>query len=418
MNKADGKITAEDTAPATTGLPVLPPLSAIAEIVIVFAMIYGLDALTPNQAILDLSPHPFWIPVLLVSLQYGTVSGLIAAAIAIGLSMFAGLPEQDIGENLFTYFLRVWGQPVLWIAVALLVGQFRMRQLAVKLELKQENRELRQQRNDLARHAGELRGRVERLEQELVARHVQSPHKAAAALADTIRKGGLGAEADRHDALLQASTAIFPNATIVAYCLHDRVLTECAVVGRKPDTGSRIRIESTDPIYRAVVDHRRTLTVLDRLGELALAGAGLAAVPIAGGDDDELFGVLIVESADPEQLRPEGLAALQLLAYALAPRTPRRESLPLPAKDYSEVTPRISHIRMSSLAGITRRGIASRNEVAPNGRQDRRTSLISLLEQAREDGTAKVTISKSGEDSGNTTDESAVPTIDGATGDR
>ena len=41
MNKADGKITAEDTAPATTGLPVLPPLSAIAEIVIVFAMSFA-----------------------------------------------------------------------------------------------------------------------------------------------------------------------------------------------------------------------------------------------------------------------------------------------------------------------------------------------------------------------------------------
>ena len=56
------------SAGAPAALPVLPPLTALAEIVVLFALIYGLDQLTPNLSILDLSPHPFWIPVLLVSL--------------------------------------------------------------------------------------------------------------------------------------------------------------------------------------------------------------------------------------------------------------------------------------------------------------------------------------------------------------
>ncbi len=83
----------DERPPDIKSLPVLPPLSALAEIVILFALIYIVDELTPTISVLDLSPHPFWIPVLLLSLQYGTVSGFLAAATAIGLSLYGGVPR-------------------------------------------------------------------------------------------------------------------------------------------------------------------------------------------------------------------------------------------------------------------------------------------------------------------------------------
>ena len=46
----------------------------------------------PGEANLTaLSPQPFWIPVILLSAKYGTTSGLIAAGLAVALSIATGL---------------------------------------------------------------------------------------------------------------------------------------------------------------------------------------------------------------------------------------------------------------------------------------------------------------------------------------
>lgn len=328
-------------------ISVLPPVSALAEIVILFALIYGAEQATPNLSVLDLSPHPFWIPVLLVSLQYGTISGFIAAAAAIGLSLFAGFPEQDIGENLFVYFVRVFGQPILWISVALLVGQFRMRQLGAKQELRIANRALGVQRDDLAHHAQQLRGRVERLEQELATRYGAPPHAGAAVLAQTMAVGGFIEEASRQSTLQHAAVGLFPEAVITAYRVREGALTEFAVCGRSLQSGPRMRIPAEAPLYRNVIGKGRAVSILDAAGEDILAGTGLAAVPIpaaacdlslASATDEAFdaaaepptapgrllpFGILVIEQARPDTITPEGILALELLAHALSPRPPR-----------------------------------------------------------------------------------------------
>lgn len=349
--------------PVTTGIPVFPPLTALIETAVLFILIFGLDALMPALGLLDISPHPFWIPVLLVSLQYGTVSGFIAAAIAIALTFFAGLPEQDIGENLFAYFLRVWGQPILWIGVALLVGQFRMRQLAAKYELRLINDALMRQRDDLARFSGDLRSRIETLEQELATRHSAAPHATAAILAKTIAAGGLGVERERQSVFHAAATALFPGAVLAAYRLRNGALGECAVAGRPADRGPRIRIEADEPLFRAVIEQRQVLSVLEAGHEHLLKDAGLAAAPIPGETADTIFGMVVVEKADPLALSEEGLAALDLLAQSLAPcaplerrQRPRMRALPrvvVKAARSPDMTPRSPSAVASRIASVT-----------------------------------------------------------------
>ena len=71
-------------APAPFGIQVLPPPIALIEIVALIVPFTLLDHFVtsfPNLA--DIQPHPFWLPVLLLSLQYGTMSGLLAASAAI-----------------------------------------------------------------------------------------------------------------------------------------------------------------------------------------------------------------------------------------------------------------------------------------------------------------------------------------------
>ena len=85
----------------------LPPWTAIGEIVVIYAALLTADWLHPGLELSDIRPHPFWFPVLLLSLQYGTVSGLLSAMIAIALLALGGFREQTPSETYFTYLLTI-----------------------------------------------------------------------------------------------------------------------------------------------------------------------------------------------------------------------------------------------------------------------------------------------------------------------
>lgn len=298
------------------GLPLLPPLIALAELVFAFALIYGIDWLSPQLGILDMQPHPFWIPVLMLGLQYGTVSGLVAAGAAIAATLLSGLAEAGIGENHFAYFLRVWGQPILWIAVALLVGQFRMRQIATKQELRLLSGTLARQRDDLARHASGLRARCDVLERELAARRDAPPHRGIARLRAIVRDGD--ARPADLDPLIEAA---FPGARARLYELVDDVLVE-----RRTRTSEDAReaplqtIPRGHPLHIAVVSGGSARSVLEPDGERMLDGIGLAAVPVHAVGSSNVRGVLVLESASASALDADGLAALDVLARLCAAR--------------------------------------------------------------------------------------------------
>ncbi len=261
-----------------------------------------------------MEPHPFWIPVLLLGLQYGTVSGLVAAGAAIAATLFGGLPEGGIGENHFAYFLRVWGQPILWIAMALLVGQFRMRQIAVKQELRLVGEQLARQRDDLAHHAGGLRARCEMLERELAGRRDAAPHRALARFA-ALERQGRGAL--RQAALTDAIGAAFPGGRARLYLQGDGELVE-HVDGDDSARAMRRVIPRGHPLDVAVVSGGSSLSVLDANGERKLDGYGLVAVPVPGRGGSGTGGMLVLEQAAPEAISPDGIAALEAIARAVS----------------------------------------------------------------------------------------------------
>ena len=89
------------------GLPVLPPLIALVELAALIGLIVLVDWATPDIDLTDLKPNPLWLPVLLLSLQYGTVSGLMAALFAVA-SM---APKRLIWLTVAFPFLGFW---LLW----------------------------------------------------------------------------------------------------------------------------------------------------------------------------------------------------------------------------------------------------------------------------------------------------------------
>src|SRR3954470_3928529 len=86
------------------------------ESVLIFVILLCIEWMIPGPASLArLSPHPFWIPVILISSQYGSASGLSITGCAGALSLFARWPEKPAQEDFYRYSMRIWREPILWI---------------------------------------------------------------------------------------------------------------------------------------------------------------------------------------------------------------------------------------------------------------------------------------------------------------
>jgi hypothetical protein len=291
----------------------MPPAFALVELAVFFGVILALDRLVPGFDLGAVHPNPCWLPVLLLSLQYGTISGLLAAFAAIVLTMLTGLPEQDIGENHFAYLLRIWGEPMLWIAAALLLGQFRMRQIAEKQRLRVEVTELSSQRAAIAEYAANLRRRCDRLERQIAGESEPRLMAVMSALAE----GGRGTAAGAAGAFPGLVTGVLGRAEAALYLAGDRGLTLAAAT-----RGEAHRPRESYPrecaLARAVLDEGRTVSVLEKGAERILDGEGLIAVPVAA-HDGRILAMVRLDSVEPVLLGPGTAAALEVIGRQLLP---------------------------------------------------------------------------------------------------
>ena len=300
------------------GVPVLPPLSGLIELAILVAAISSITWLFPDLEISDIQPNPFWLPVLLLSLQYGTVSGVLAAGVALLVTVASGLPEEGVGENHFSYALRVYSQPILWFAAAVLLGQFRMRQISAKEALRQQLVDISEEREALSGYASSLRARLESLER---GRAGESDVPAVRLLnrIDELRNTGRG-----HDigpAFAKAMECALPGIAASVFCVTTKGLEKVASVGWPSNARWASELPAAHALYKAVITDGACLTVLDRGDDLTLSGEGLVAVPIGPREPGApVVGLVKIEKLDPAALTEEIVPVLQLVASLLSQR--------------------------------------------------------------------------------------------------
>ncbi len=298
------------------GVAFLPPPVAWLEIVILLVPVILLEWLVPAfPDITQFQPHPYWFPVLLLSLQYGTVSGLAAAAVAIVGTLLIGLPEPDIGENYFLYLVRVWLQPVLWVLAALILGQFRVRQIASKAALDSRVLEMASQNATLFGHAQALRARCDRLERRIVTRATSSGERVLDRLAQLS-----GADAvQRGAAFTAAAAAAFPGGTLSVYALEAdglRCIARGGAAGPSGVAGGVVPVAA--PVWQALAGDGAALSVLDPGSEPLLAGLGIAAVPIVNRVSGAAIGMLVAEMLPAPAMNARLAGRLAVLASHLA----------------------------------------------------------------------------------------------------
>lgn len=294
------------------GLPVLPPAGALVELAALVAVIVLADWAFPAFNVAALEPSPFWLPVLLLSLQYGTAAGLLAAAAATAAYVFNGVAEQAVGENFFSFLLRIWALPILWIGVALVLGQFRLRQIAAKQELRQELTKRSIEAQTLAGYSKDLEARCQRLERQLTTR-MQAPVKP---VLDALT-GLAGPSVDINTALDVVAQQIWPGAAISVFSVSP---AGCELIGKSGWPAAATwasEFGASHPLYQAIVSDRRGVSILNRGDEAVLSRQGVAASPIFTSDRSRVVGMLKIENIDPSLLDAAGDAHRALIAQLM-----------------------------------------------------------------------------------------------------
>jgi polysaccharide biosynthesis protein PelD len=297
--------------------PVLPPPVALLEFAGLFALIYAVDWAFPALNVFSLEPSPFWLPLLLLTLQYGTIAGLAAAAAATVAHILNGFPEQGIGENLFNYFLKIWALPMLWVGIALLLGQFRLRQIEAKRILQQSLAQKSAEARELAVYSKKLDERCHALERAMSAGRGGAGSPAIPVLDSLVTLAH--PPADVGSALQEIAEHVFPGAALSIFSATAAGCDALATShwGDEPQWSKTI--SSSTPLFRALVVERRQLSILNSADEAALASEGLAACPIFAPETNRVIGFVKLERADPALFGTSTPGHLALIAQLAAP---------------------------------------------------------------------------------------------------
>jgi hypothetical protein len=279
------------------------------------AAILQLTLLEP-ATLASLKPHPFWIPIVLVSLQYGTIDGIAAVAACIVTQWLLGWPQLEADEEYFTYISRTLNEPVLWLGAAIVIGEFRLRQINETRELHAQLGELERQRELLAAHVADAHDRVRRLELALATSPPDRSRELVEALTSLHRCELRGPHFAR---TLATCAAIALDAdSLSLFEMSEGALVAAVRIGSDGSFAQHARFAPGQPLHDSIVRDRAVLSVLRDQDRAALAEQGIFAAPICSSRTGQVLGMLKIEHMSPLDVTPAAEQRVVTLCHHLA----------------------------------------------------------------------------------------------------
>lgn len=296
----------EDSAPREVfGLRV----TALVEMAIFFAIALVLDRYVfEGDRFRDVAPHPFWAVVVLISLQYGTNEGLLAAVASSAALLAGNVPPQPLTLDLFAYLFDLSKTPLMWAATGLVVGELRSRQLRERAELRKHLAESENQAQMITAAFEGVSAAKDELEARIAGqfRTLLTVFRAAMA----VERLDVAGVFDGANALVAA--ILNPEKFSIWLLKEDRIEMTHAF-GWKDEERYRRVVTDDNPLYRRTIAERGVLCVARAADEKTLAGEGVLAGPLQDPETDEVYGMLKIEMLGLLDLTPTTIENFQLL---------------------------------------------------------------------------------------------------------
>jgi len=238
-------------------------------------------------------PHPFFFIVLLISVQYGALQGLVSALLATATLVIGNLPEQTFSQNIYDYIIQTWHQPVIWIVSSVILGGFRDRYI--------EERKILQKKWGHSLKQVEVFSKackVSDIERKRLETHVSGQSSFLLSLHQTaLDIGSVGTE-QVLDNILEITQRVTKSEKCSWFVLDNAILESNFQYGWEMDDPYSRTFNALSPLFEQVIRHKRILSITNPEDEEILNGQGILAGPIIHPDTKKVYGMLKIEHMD------------------------------------------------------------------------------------------------------------------------
>lgn len=286
------------------------PVRIAVELALGFAALVALDWwLTGGTGFAAIQPSPYWLPVLVMALAYGTAPGVIAAAIASGLWLLHAHEnggERDYLDHLFHLSLP----PLLWFVTAVAIGEVTILRTNRHARLERRDRVARRNVARMTEAFDALSRTNRRLQVQIATESATLGH-----VIDTATRLSSADPADRREAIVRLTALAARTEDFTCYRITG---DEARAWLRGAQAAVRRDVLPTALIER-LLRRRGILHVARRSNRAALEGIGVAAVPLCDPATDDLVGCLILHALPFAALNASRVAELAEVGTWLTP---------------------------------------------------------------------------------------------------
>jgi len=268
--------------------------SALIEMLTLLVIFTGASFLFGDGSrFLGISPHPFWIIILLMIVQYGTKEAILATFFSTLFLYTDNIPRQLVQESAFAYQFRLSLTPFLWFASSFVLGELRMR---IQTRLEDAERE----RDTALEHASAITENYEVLKamkENLESRLAGQIHTVAATYDSVKELESL----EPVQILLRLDKVVISAlnpAKFSVFACGPNGLEAMTSEGWEPDDPYRRRFTDKDALFQEVVTNQRILSVINKEDRKVLSEEGVMAAPLIDTNEGSVFGMLKIEEID------------------------------------------------------------------------------------------------------------------------
>lgn len=289
-------------------------LSAIIELAVFIGLFLLADfTMGTGNRFWMIAPHPLWAVVILLSVQYGTSAGLIAA-IAASITLLSGhFPAQNVDQDYYDYLLYIGWRPIVWMLIGLFLGELRRRQLVQNAELRADLAQTELREETLSKAYASTMERVHFLERQIAtqAQTVLTVFRAA----QNVEQLEIGDVITGIESLVDEILA--PNKFSVFVPSRNNL---DALVSHGWDTPTEFsrQIHGDSLLYSSLLTERRILMV-NRVDDAAILGNdAIIAIPVQNSATGEVLAVIRIEEIDFDKLNSSLLINANLVRQWLS----------------------------------------------------------------------------------------------------
>jgi GGDEF domain-containing protein len=265
--------------------------SAIIEIIafLVIALIADYYVFDGDRFI-NVSPHPFWIVVILIACQYGTAEGVLAAILSSLVLLVGNLPGQKIESDLYEYLLNILTNPIMWLTAAVFVGEIRQRHIRERVRLQKELVESQEREETITSAYTRLKGLKDNLELKIAGQLRSSIDTYRAA--KSIEKL---APTEVIQGVEELVRAVLNPQKFSVYLLGKKGL-DCIISSGWEDRDNYSRTyDQKSQLFNEIVGRQAIISVVNSDQQRLLGEHGVLAGPLINRDTGEISGMLKIE---------------------------------------------------------------------------------------------------------------------------